>query len=100
MKSVIITGANSGLGKEAARQLAQLPETKRIILACRNEERAKAAQKSLEETTGKSIFEIILMDVSKLDSVKADVASIKEPVEGLVMNAGGMGGGCSLAKKL
>lgn len=92
MKSVIITGANSGLGKEVARQLAQLPDTKRIILACRNEERAKAAQKSLEETTGKSIFEIILMDVSKLDSVKAAVASIKEPVDGLVMNAGGMGG--------
>ena len=99
MKSVIITGANSGLGKEVARQLAQLPDTKRIILACRNEERAKAAQKSLEETTGKSIFEIILMDVSKLDSVKAAVASIKEPVEGLVMNAGEWGG-CSLAKKL
>jgi len=56
MKSVIITGANSGLGKEVARQLAQLPDTKRIILACRNEERAKAAQKSLEETTGKINF--------------------------------------------
>jgi len=91
-KSILITGANGGLGKECARQLAMLDETEKIYLACRNEEKAKAAKLSLEQSTGKSIFEIVLMDVSNLNSVRAAVESISEPVEGLVMNAGGMGG--------
>ena len=92
IKSVLITGANAGIGKECARQLALRKETEKIYLACRNEERAKAAKQSLEESTGKSIFEIVLMDVSNIDSVKSAVDSLKEPIDGLVMNAGGMGG--------
>jgi len=92
MKSVLITGANSGLGKDCARQLALLDDTEKIYMGCRNEEKAKAAKQSLEETTGKSIFEILLIDVSNPNSVRSAVKSLKEPVEGLVLNAGGMGG--------
>jgi len=92
MKSILITGANGGLGKECARQLALQAGTERIYLACRNEERAKAAKLALEESTGKSVFEIVLMDVSNLNSVRSAVESLDEPVEALVMNAGGMGG--------
>ena len=47
---------------------------------------------SLEETTGRSIFEILIMDVSKVDSVKAAVATLVEPIDALILNAGGMGG--------
>lgn len=92
IKTVLITGANSGLGKEAARQLALLDGTEKIYLACRNAVKAQAAKLSLEKSTGKSIFEIVLMDVTDLDSVRSAVASLGEPIEGLVMNAGGMGG--------
>jgi NAD(P)-dependent dehydrogenase (short-subunit alcohol dehydrogenase family) len=92
LKTVLITGANGGLGKECARQLASQDGTEKIYLGCRNEERAKAAQHELEESTGKSIFEIVLMDVSNLDSVRSAVESLDEPIEALVMNAGGMGG--------
>ncbi len=92
VKSILITGANGGLGKECARQLALQNETEKIYLACRNEEKAKAAKLSLEESTGKSIFEIVLMDVSNLDSVRSAAQSLSEPIEALVMNAGGMGG--------
>ena len=91
-KTILITGANGGLGKECARQLALLDGTEKIYLACRNEARAKAAKLSLQQSTGKSIFEIIIMDVTDLKSVRAAVASLKEPIEALVMNAGGMGG--------
>lgn len=92
VKTVLITGANGGLGKECARQLALLDGTEKIYLGCRNEEKAKAAQRELEEATGRSIFEIVPIDVSNLDSVRSAVASLSEPVEGLIMNAGGMGG--------
>lgn len=91
-QSILITGANSGLGKDAARQLALLEQTEKIYLGCRNEAKAQAAKADLEAQTGRSIFEIVIMDVSKPDSVRAAVAGMDEPVDALIMNAGGMGG--------
>src|SRR5579859_7983616 len=92
VKSVLITGANVGIGKECARQFAMQDETEKVYLGCRNAEKAEAAKRDLEATTGKSIFEIVLMDVSNLDSVRDAVASLNEPIEALVMNAGGLVG--------
>lgn len=92
LKSILITGANAGLGKECAKQLALQGGVEKIYLGCRNEEKARIAQQELEQTTGKDIFEIVNIDVSDLVSVRAAVKSLKTPVEGLVMNAGGTGG--------
>jgi NAD(P)-dependent dehydrogenase (short-subunit alcohol dehydrogenase family) len=92
IKNVMITGANSGLGKEAARQLAMISTTEKVYLACRNKEKAEVAKKSLEESTGRSIFEIILLDTSDIDSVRSAIHLLNHPIEGLVMNAGGIGG--------
>jgi len=89
---ILITGANAGIGKDTARQLALIKETKKIYLACRNEEKAKAAKADLEKITGRSIFEIMIVDVSKPDSVRSTIANLKEPIDALIMNAGGMGG--------
>jgi NAD(P)-dependent dehydrogenase (short-subunit alcohol dehydrogenase family) len=91
-KSILITGANGGLGKESARQLALIKGTERIYLACRNLDKAQEAKKSLEKSTGKKIFEIVIMDVSNPHSVRSAVAKLKEPIDALIMNAGGMGG--------
>ena len=91
-KKILITGANGGLGKDTARQLAMIKETEKIYLGCRNEDKAKAAKKSLEEETGRSIFEILIIDVSNLDSVRTAVASLIEPIDAVILNAGGMGG--------
>lgn len=97
-KTILITGANSGIGKDAARQFGLKTETEKVYLGCRNQSRAEAAKKQLEEATGRSIFEILLIDVSDLDSVRKAVASLPEPVEALIMNAGGMGGKTPEAK--
>lgn len=80
------------MGKECARQLASQGGMEKIYLGCRNEEKAKVAKLDLEESTGKSVFEIVLIDVVNLNSVKSAVESLNEPIEALVMNAGGMGG--------
>jgi len=91
-ESILITGANIGLGKETARQLAKNPETKKIYLACRNPEKAKIAKQDLERLTGKSIFEIVILDITSPYSVRKAVKELAQPVDALVLNAGGMGG--------
>ncbi len=95
-KTVLITGANAGIGKDVARQLALRPEIARIYLVCRNRDRAIAAKAELEAATGRRIFDIILMDVSDLDSVRAGLASIHGSVDAVVMNAGVVGGKISM----
>ncbi len=97
-KSILITGANSGLGKESARQLAMINETEKIYLACRNLTKAQEAKQSLEKSTGRSIFEIVIMDVSDPDSVRSSVAGLNDPVDAVIMNAGGMGGKSPMEK--
>jgi len=91
-KTVLITGANAGIGKDVARQLALHPEIVRIYMACRNQDRAITAKAELEAVTGRHIFDIILMDVANLSSVRAGLATIKGSLDALVMNAGRIGG--------
>jgi NAD(P)-dependent dehydrogenase (short-subunit alcohol dehydrogenase family) len=91
-KTVLITGANAGIGKDVARQLALRPEMARIYLACRNQDRATTAKAELEAATGRPIFDIVLMDVADLGSVRAGLAAIDGSLDALVMNAGRIGG--------
>jgi len=46
-RSVLITGANAGIGKELARQLGSRPEIERVVLACRNPGKAESAHRFL-----------------------------------------------------
>lgn len=88
----LVTGANSGIGKDVARQLAELGSFDRVYLACRNEAKAQAARTELEATTGRSIFTVVRMDTSDTRSVLAAVDQLATTVDVLVMNAGGTGG--------
>src|SRR5690348_15019485 len=90
-KTVLITGANAGIGKEVARQLASRPEIARVYLACRNQQRASAAKAELEARTGRTIFDIVRMDVADPGSVRVGLAAIDGSVDALVMNAGVIG---------
>ena len=92
IESILITGANAGLGKETARQFALKKETRRVILFCRNRARAEAAKSDLEDQTGKKIFEVIIGDVTDANSVKKAVEEVIEPIDAVVLNAGGVVG--------
>ena len=96
-KTVLITGANAGLGKDIARQLALRPEFAHVYLTCRNRDKAIAARTELEAQTGRRIFDIALMDVSDPDSVRAGLADVDGSIDAVVMNAGGTGGKTPLA---
>ena len=93
----MVTGANVGIGKEVARQLAVSGNYREVILACRDRVKANVAKADLEKTAGKTALSVTIMDVSDPASVRAALASLSEPVDDLVMNAGGSGGKTPLA---
>ncbi|KIW67798.1 hypothetical protein PV04_07025 [Phialophora macrospora] len=90
-ETVIITGSNTGLGKEAARHIARLGASK-IILAVRNTKAGEDAKRDIEKTTAcdRSVIEVWPLDLASYDSVKAfaDRASKLPRIDVLLENAG------------
>jgi NAD(P)-dependent dehydrogenase (short-subunit alcohol dehydrogenase family) len=82
-RTVIVTGANSGIGLAAARAFAAAGA--RVILACRNVDKGKAAAAALADTV-----EVRALDLANLASVREFATSIDEPIDVLVNNAGVM----------
>jgi dehydrogenase/reductase SDR family protein 12 len=83
----LITGANSGIGFESARALADLGA--QVVLLCRNKERGEAAAESIRKSTGNRRIEFYQLDISNLSEVDAAVIELgKEPVDVLIHNAG------------
>jgi NAD(P)-dependent dehydrogenase (short-subunit alcohol dehydrogenase family) len=70
--TIIVTGANGGLGLEAARHFARLGAA-RVILACRDTERGEAAKADIERsiTTSSTVIEVWSLDLCSFDSVRA-----------------------------
>eukprot|EP00051_Salpingoeca_urceolata_P028833 m.488168 g.488168 ORF g.488168 m.488168 type:complete len:326 (+) comp25601_c0_seq1:325-1302(+) len=97
MRRVLITGANSGLGLDTARQLAQdHPDTAtEIILAVRSQAKGDGAIAELVKLTGRpaSLFSVLIVSVGDLDSCKAAAEQVTGRLDGVVLNAGGMSGG-------
>ncbi|XP_053314761.1 retinol dehydrogenase 14 [Spea bombifrons] len=89
-KTVIITGANSGIGRATAAEL--LKQQARVILACRDVGRAEEAAQDLRlETEGKGEIVIKQLDLNSLRSVSRFCQEIlkEEPrLDVLINNAG------------
>jgi len=90
-KIVIVTGANSGIGKATARQLADLGAT--VVLACRCKERAEAALCELNCVEGRC-FDLLPLDLADIESVRAFAeafAAKYDHLDALINNAGILG---------
>ncbi len=88
-KVTLVTGANSGIGFEAARALAQHGAD--VVLACRNEEKAADALDRISATEPAGTAETLDLDLSDLDSVEAAstaFAANQTRLDMLVNNAG------------
>jgi len=69
----IVTGANSGIGKETARALARQGST--VVLACRRVEAGEAAKGEIAAETGNPDLEVLPLDLADLQSVRAFAAA-------------------------
>jgi NAD(P)-dependent dehydrogenase (short-subunit alcohol dehydrogenase family) len=67
-KTIIVTGANSGIGKVASIQLAKLGA--QVVMLCRNKERGEAALQDVRKEAGSERVELILVDMSSQESVR------------------------------
>jgi NAD(P)-dependent dehydrogenase (short-subunit alcohol dehydrogenase family) len=87
----IVTGANSGIGYQAARYLSRAGAT--VILACRSRERGEAASAKIVAGQPSAKVEVRILDVADLDSVRhfaAEFLSESTPIDLLINNAGVM----------
>ena len=90
MKNIIITGANSGLGFETAKKIAA-DKDYRVILACRNAEKAAVAKEKIIADTGNEAVETLRLDTSLLSSVREfadNFVNVYGTVDVLINNAG------------
>ncbi|KAL6716738.1 hypothetical protein ACLMJK_006306 [Lecanora helva] len=89
-QTIIVTGANVGLGLEASRHFVRLNAAK-VILAVRNLEKGEKAKESIEESTKRpGVTEVWQLDLSSYESTKqfARRAQGLNRLDALVENAG------------
>jgi NAD(P)-dependent dehydrogenase (short-subunit alcohol dehydrogenase family) len=90
-RTIIVTGGNSGIGLEAARELAR--RNALVVLACRDMGKAKAAADDIRRTAPEARVEAMQLDLASLDSVRQfarDFAATHKELHALVNNAGVM----------
>ncbi|MGH6837164.1 MAG: SDR family oxidoreductase [Methylocella sp.] len=90
-KTVVITGATSGIGRSAAEKLAQMGA--RIVLVARDRSRGEAALRLLREKTpglAHTVHYADLTRISEMKRVAAEIAAAEPRIDVLVNNAGAM----------
>jgi protochlorophyllide reductase len=96
-RTFVVTGANSGVGLETARQLVQ--RDAHVLLAVRDPARGEQARAEITGT-GRGRASVVRLDLADLDSVREAakrIAEVAPDLHGLVANAGVMGGPLQLS---
>ncbi|MDH3293862.1 MAG: SDR family NAD(P)-dependent oxidoreductase [Acidimicrobiia bacterium] len=87
---ILVTGASSGLGFEAAAQLAEVGYGP-IVLAARSSQKAESSRAQLAARVGRDVFETVVVDVAdEAASRRAadELISRGQSFDGLLLNAG------------
>ncbi|XP_068199952.1 retinol dehydrogenase 12-like [Antennarius striatus] len=89
-RTVIITGANTGIGKETAIDLAK--RGAKIIMACRDMEKAQAAMKEVTESSGNQNVVCMKLDLGDTNSIRefAEAINSGEPKVNILINNAGV----------
>ena len=87
--TALVTGANSGLGKATARELAAKGCT--VVMACRSRQRADAARADILQAHPGADLHVEMLDLARLDSVQHFAEHVQkhyDRLDVLVLNAG------------
>ncbi len=90
-KTILVTGASTGLGEETSRALAS--RGARIIMASRDVEKLKAAAARVSEATGSSQIQVLEVDLGNFASIRkaaAEALEMAPKIDVLINNAGVM----------
>jgi NAD(P)-dependent dehydrogenase (short-subunit alcohol dehydrogenase family) len=74
-KTCVITGANTGIGRATAEELARQGAT--VVMICRSRERGEAARAEIAKATGNQSVELVLADLAEMKDVRRAADEIK-----------------------
>ena len=74
-KTCLVTGANSGLGRETALALAQMKAN--VVMVCRNKGKGDAARQEISKESGNESVDLLLSDLSSLADVRTLAAEVR-----------------------
>ncbi|WP_415274269.1 SDR family NAD(P)-dependent oxidoreductase [Aquiluna sp. Uisw_065] len=94
-KTALITGASSGLGLEAAKELAALGFN--VIMTARGKDRLEKAGEEIAKQYPHSKITSQVLDVANFDEVRSFASTFSDPIDVLMNNAGVMGPDFSLS---
>lgn len=92
-KVCVVTGSNSGIGKETAKALAHMGAT--VVMAVRSRERGESARMEIVEASGNEAVDIMVCDVSSKESIGHFVEEFEsryDRLDVLINNAGAVFG--------